>query len=424
MPSSGEPLRPSAEPAPRLPRWYLRRRPLYRRGHRLQLLQGAEALFPALIAAIDGARTAVRMATYLVHDDPQAEAVALALRRAADRGVEVQVVVDGFGSLSALEALHRWWDGSRVDWGVYRPLRRWWNWLQPRQLRRLHSKLWTVDGHRAFVGGINLIGDRWDLVHGPLDAPRLDFAVALEGPVVAACDHTIRALWHRARQGRDWREALRQRVDREPPSPARPSADRAAGAEVAFVLRDNLRQRHSILAMLLQACHSARTAIDIVCPYFFPGRRLRQALGAAARRGVRVRLLLQGRPDYRLAAWAASALYRELLQEGVEIHEYTAAFLHAKVVRVDEAWATVGSANWDPLSLWVNHEANVAVRDATFVEAVQAAIEAALQGAHRVEPHSFRGGWLGRHDWWSRPLVAVLSRLYLRLAGVRGRGGP
>jgi cardiolipin synthase len=371
------------------------------------------------------------MATYLVHEDPESQAVAHALRRAADRGVSVRVVVDGFGSLGAMDALHRWWDGSSVEWMVYRPLRRWWNWLQPQQLRRLHCKLWSVDGQLGFIGGINLVGDQWDPVHGHLDQPRLDFAAEVEGPVVAACEQTILALWHRTRQGADWREALRRAVapavapsQSVTPGLSARTAGAAASGEVAFVLRDNLQHRHSILAMLVQACSSARTAIDIVCPYFFPGRPLRAALCAAARRGVRVRLLLQGRPDYRLAAWAASALYRELLQSGVEIHEYTAAALHAKVVRVDEGWSTVGSANWDPLSLWVNQEANLAVRDVAFTAAVREAIERALEDARQVELHAFLGGWMGWRHWWIRSLVAMLSRIYLRMAGVRSRGGP
>jgi len=103
-----------------------------------------------------------------------------------------------------------------------------------------------------------------------------------------------------------------------------------------------------------------------VCPYFYPGRLFRRTLRGATRRGVQVRLLLQGKLDYRIAGLAAQVLYDELLAHGVRIYEYTPAFLHAKVALADDDWATVGSSNIDPLSLLLNLEANVVVRDAAF----------------------------------------------------------
>ncbi|WP_371070075.1 phospholipase D-like domain-containing protein, partial [Salmonella enterica] len=130
----------------------------------------------------------------------------------------------------------------------------------------------------------------------------------------------------------------------------RGAADLGAEAEegpvrAAFVVRDNLRQRRAIERSYVAAIRSAVRSVDIAVPYFYPGRRFRRALRRAARRGVRVRLLLQGKVDYRIAALAARALYEELRGHGVRIWEYTPAFLHAKVALVDERWATVGSSN-------------------------------------------------------------------------------
>ena len=134
-------------------------------------------------------------------------------------------------------------------------------------------------------------------------------------------------------------------------------------------MRDNLRQRRSIERSYVQAIGAARRQVDIVSAYFYPDRSIR-TLRDAARRGVRVRLLLQGKWDYRMAELAAHALCDELLSYGVQIHEYTAAFLHAKVAVVDDDWATVGSSNIDPLSLLLNLEGNVVVQDPAFAGAL------------------------------------------------------
>lgn len=432
-----------------LPAWYLQRRARYQPGNEVQLLQGGEQLFPALIEAVRQARFEVWLSTYIFHDDEAARAVARALAGAASRGVRVRVVVDGFGSMQAIDTLRAWWTDTAVALAVFRPLDRWWSWLQPEHLRRLHQKVAVVDGEVGFVGGINLIDDRLDLHHGALAAPRLDFAVRVRGPVVAPMTHAVRALWTRAAFGADWRDEV-SRIVRAPGGLKRarellqtmrlsgestPEASRSTAAtdktpvtepsqagtvQAAFLLRDNLRQRHSIQAALLQACARARREIDIVCPYFYPGRVLRRALLEAARRGVRVRLLLQGQPDYRIAALAASVLYRELLAGGVRIHEYTEAFLHAKVVRVDDDWATVGSSNLDPLSLLLNFEANLAIRDGRFVEHLSQQLEAAYAQAREVTASAQAEGWT---DGWlaavRRRFVATVARLYLRLAGVR-----
>ena len=143
-----------------------------------------------------------------------------------------------------------------------------------------------------------------------------------------------------------------------------------------------------------------------------------RALRHAARRGVAVRLLLQGRVDYRIAALAAQALYTELHGAGVRIFEYTPAWLHAKVAVVDADWATVGSSNIDPLSLLLNLEANVVVRDADFAAALSSRLDAAFDQSQEVTAAPARGGLRG---WLQRALVAWVANVYLRVAGITGR---
>ena len=398
-------------------------------GNEVELLRGGDALFPRMHAAIRAAHNEVWLATYIFHHDPTSLALADALIAADRRGVRVRLVIDGFGSNASVRTLAERFAGTGVAMAVFRPMDRWWRWFQPGQLRRLHQKLCVVDGHVAFVGGINVIDDRLDLHHGTSELPRLDFAVELRGSVVAGVAQSVRAIWSRAWLGREFDDALldylplRRRLGlwlsqvwRGPqrlPDPAQPLPPVSA----AFVLRDNLRRRRTIEHAYADAIAQASASVDIICPYFYPGQRIRQALRRAADRGVRVRLLLQGKLDYRIAGWAAEALYAELLGHGVEIYEYTPAFLHAKVAVVDGQWATVGSSNIDPLSLLVNLEANVVVLDAPFAARLAGEIDAAIAVSKRVS----ESGGQGLRAMLRRAVVAWFAYVFLRVAGAAGR---
>ncbi|MDP1691597.1 MAG: cardiolipin synthase ClsB [Burkholderiaceae bacterium] len=412
--------------------WYAQRDASFSGGNEVALLTGGDQLFPAMQQAIARARHDVWLATYIFHDDAAARAMADTLIDAARRGVRVRVVVDGFGSKASLPTLRRWFDGSGVALAVFRPIDRWYAWLQPGQLRRLHQKLLACDTERAFVGGINVIDDRNDLNHGATPEPRLDFAVALRGSVVGPVAQTARAMWTRAAFGRDWRDEVialarsaepvaraRSLIQRLRVSPGPEPAQAHAGAvRAAFLVRDNLRQRRAIERSYIDALSRARERIDLISPYFYPGRLFRRVLRDAARRGVRVRLLLQGKLDYRFAGLAAQVLYDEMLSRGVQIYEYTPAFLHAKVALADDDWATVGSSNIDPLSLLLNLEANVVVRDAAFTAALAAAFEQAVQVSREVTAPPLAPGWVSA---LRRGFVAWAANWYLRLAGISGR---
>jgi cardiolipin synthase len=401
-------------------------------GNRVELLEGGDQLFPRMCAAIDAAEREVWIATYIFYSDDASRRVADALVAAARRGVAVHLVVDGFGCLGTLAVLRQWLHGTPVRLEVFRALDRWWAWLQPGQLRRLHQKLCFVDETQAFVGGINIIDDRRDLNHGRTETPRLDFAVEVRGPLAQQVRATARAMWARAHLGRGWREELRLLLRSETPLGetlallralrARPLPQAAATAQqpvlAAFVVRDNFRLRRTIERSYIDAIRAARVRVDIAVPYFYPGHGFRRALRRAARRGVHVRLLLQGKIDYRIAAMAARAMYDEMQGHGVRIFEYTPAFLHAKVAVVDDDWATVGSSNIDPLSLLLNLEANVVVRDRAFAAALSARFEAALAASVEVTVAPARQGWRG---WLQRGLVAWFANVYLRVAGITGR---
>jgi cardiolipin synthase len=169
------------------------------------------------------------------------------------------------------------------------------------------------------------------------------------------------------------------------------------GLRAGLLLRDNLVHRRSIERAYLKAIGSAKREVLIANAYFFPGRRFRRALIEASRRGVPVRLLLQGRIEYTLPHLATQAMYPPLLAAGIEIVEYHRSFLHAKVAVVDD-WATVGSSNSDPFSLLLAREANVVVFDAGFAAELRGRLLAAMaDGGKPVEREQ-----LERRSIWQR----------------------
>jgi cardiolipin synthase len=420
--------------------WYAQRKPVYTGGNAVTLLRGGELLFPALHEAIDQARHTVWMAWYLVSSEGKSARVLQAVRQAARRGVRVHMVVDGIGSHDVPQELWSELIAAGVALTIYRPFHKLWGLFDSGQWRRMHMKLCVVDEAVGFVGGINLIDDRFDLDHGWSDAPRLDYAVRVTGPVVTPMLHTIRAIWTRAQFGRDWRDdvgtwlqdthkvkRLKKLVQQTrlklTPSEVGKLSKAAAVTQpmrCAFVMRDNLRQRRTIELAALQAIHQARTRIDIVTPYFFPRRAVRLALCNAASRGVKVRLLLQGKVDHALAGIVAKVLYWELQHHGVRIYEYQPAFLHAKVLCVDDEWATVGSSNLDPLSLVMNLEANLIVKDRGFVRTLTEAIKADFADSREV-PRLQRAAASAWNKGLGRRVVAAFAKVYLWVAGAGSR---
>lgn len=401
-----------------------------RDGHYVQLLQGGHEFFPALIRAIDHARSDVHLETYIFDFTGAGTEVAQALERAGRRGVAVRLVVDGVGTGPLPPAWQQRFDTAGVQWSVYSPLGTL-GLLIPSRWRRLHRKLCVVDGHIAFCGGINILDDFHDPHHGTLERPRLDFAVRASGTLVREVLETTTQLWWRLQAVRNVRQHN---------FPQAYSSFRAAGlhlpwtdaqteaaahvrvARAGLLLRDNVRHRTQIERAYLRAIATARQEVLIANAYFVPGRRLRKALILAARRGVRVCLLLQGRYEYFMQYHAARPVYGRLLAAGVEIHEYTDSFLHAKVAVIDAGgerpWATVGSSNLDPLSLLLAREANVVVADSSFARVLRDRLLRAIdQGSHRVDPAAF-----ANRPWTERALnllAFALMRIALFLTGSR-----
>jgi len=381
----------------------------YKPGNKLTLLRNGDGYFPALERVIDAAKHEVWFETYIFADDVSGRRVAAALERAAQRGVTVRVMVDGWGAKYYLTAsLEQSMVAAGVEFQRYRPEVAPWQ-FRFHRLRRLHRKLCQVDGRVAFVGGINVIDDSNTPGHIP---PRADFAVMVEGPIVIPISQTMQRVWALVQLVRSGNSDVALFPDHV-------RGERAGSQTAKFVTRDNLRHRRDIERAYLAAIRTAKDEIIIANSYFFPGMRFRPALKDAARRGVAVTLLLQARVEYMLLHFATRALYGQLLHAGINIQEYHRSMLHAKVAVVDDHWATVGSSNIDPYSLLLAREANVFVRDNGFNRELKAQlVEMVNTGSRRI----------ASDDWDSRPRlykVAIwVSYGIVRLAmGFLGFGG-
>jgi len=419
-----------------------------RRGHQLLLLQGGVEFFPSLVEAMDAARMVVHLETYIFEFAGTALSVAEALERAARRGVVVRLLIDGVGTPVVPEEWRRRFADAGVAMRIYAPLGRL-GLLAPRNWRRLHRKLCVVDGVVGFCGGINIIDDQNDVALGRLTAPRLDFALRVAGPLVDDMVDTMEQLWWRTLAARRVRQrefkaawdALRashpvgdfsrllQKIEalaeaqesarvEGPYGESTPSPLGVDGARATLLLRDNVTHRHDIERAYLKAIGEARQEVVIANAYFIPGRKLRRALTLAAARGVRVRLLLQGRYEHFLQYRAARPVYQRLVDAGIEIHEYAPSALHAKVAVVDRRWSTVGSTNLDPLSLLLAREANVMTNDRRFSNLLHSYLDGLLQHTGQLVDASA----LRRRPWVQRQLDRIafaVMRATLFLTGHR-----
>lgn len=397
--------------------------------HRIRLLQGGAEYFSALTTAIEGSYREVYLETYIFHVEGAVVAVAEALVRAAQRGVDVRIIMDGAGTPPLPGHWVTQFDAAGVQWHRFLPLQGL-GVVVPGRWRRLHRKLCLVDGRLLFCGGINLLDDFLDLNHGSQTVARLDYAVCVSGPLVAVARRMMVRFWLRLHASYQLEElqfraagtTLLGQVGGRMPThiDVSPWGDNAVleGVQARLVLRDNVRNRGRIEQSYRKAIVQARNEILIASAYFLPGRRLRTALVQAARRGVRVQLILQGRYEYFLQYHAARAVYAELLAAGIEIWEYHAGFLHAKVAVIDSRWSTVGSSNLDPLSLLLAREANVEVEDERFSKLLrQQLMDSVAERTRQVRAEDFaRRPWRGR---LLDGLAYALVRISLTLLGRR-----
>lgn len=386
-------------------------------GNEITLLENGEEFFPRVFACIANARREVIVETFILFEDKVGLQLQEALIAAARRGAQVDITIDDWGSpdftqhfLGALQEA-----GVRVH--AFNPGPKPFGW-RPHLLRRMHRKIVVVDSQVAFVGGINYSADHLS-DFGP--EAKQDYAVEIRGPLVSEIHrfcHLALAEGHRherkKRQWWRWRRQWRTMPENQP---------HAGGAEAMFVVRDNRRHMDDIERYYRLAIRSAKKRIVIANAYFFPGYRFIRELRRAARRGVDVRLILQGEPDMAFVKTAAEMLYHHLLRSGVRIYEYCERPLHGKVALMDDEWATVGSSNLDPMSLVFNLEANVVIRDRKFNSELSARLDKLMcEACNEIKPTQL--GELKGMAWLRSFLAFHFTRRYPRWAAWLPRHVP
>lgn len=366
----------------------------WRDGNRLQLLENGEEFFPAVFEAIAAAKKEVLLETFIFFNDKVGQELQKVLIAAAERGVSVDVTVDGYGSADLTGDFVAAMTLAGVRIHMFDPGKRLMGW-RVNVFRRMHRKIVVVDGEFAFIGGINFSADHLS-DFGP--GAKQDYALRVEGPIIHDIHRFALSTIAPEQASRRW---WQRRVRTQ--SNGYVGVSRGE-ARALFVTRDNNDHRTDIEQHYLQAIRDARSRLLIANAYFFPGYRLLREIRNAARRGVRVRLVLQGQPDMPIAKFGARILYNYLMSDGVEIHEYCRRPLHGKVALADYEWSTVGSSNLDPLSLSLNLEANLIIRDHNFNRQLHEKLDRLVQDDCRRIPLER----MVRGYWWRAPLAFVI----------------
>ncbi|MCI8211991.1 cardiolipin synthase B [Pseudomonas sp. S25] len=360
-------------------------------GNSVELLINGEDYFSRVFECIRAARKEVLLETFIIFEDRVGEALQQALIQAASNGAHVVVTVDDYGTSDLSKSFVSRMLAAGVHIQLFDPRPRLMG-MRTNLFRRLHRKVVVVDGELAFIGGINYSVDH--MSDTGLTAKQ-DYAVLVRGPIVADIHHSALRLLS---------EAVRAKV------PALKVATQHAGsARMLLCERDNEEHTTDIEEQYLQAIRNATQRITIANAYFFPSYRFLRELRNAARRGVKVTLILQGQPDMPFVRVCSRLTYTYLLRDGVKIHEYTQRALHGKVALIDREWSTVGSSNLDPLSLALNLEVNLFIRDQHLNQHLHEHLTG-LAAAHSKEM-SLKGA--ARGQWWRTPMI-FLSFHFLR----------
>jgi len=354
----------------------------WREGNRIRLLENGEEFFPRVYGAIRRAQRSLLLETFILFEDEVGKQLHGVLLEAAQRGVKIEMMVDGYGSPDLSDDYVQSLTSAGVRFIYYdpRPLVLG---MRTNLFRRLHRKIVVADDEIAFVGGINFSAEHITSF-GP--QAKQDYAVEVKGPIVEdisryvqqqiGSEQPTRRWWHRSH---------------------RPAQNRTPGdAQALFVFRDNDQHRDDIEQNYIDMLQSAREDVIIANAYFFPGYRLLREMRNAAQRGVRIRLIVQGEPDMPIVKVGAELLYNYLADAGVEIYEYIRRPLHGKIAVKDRQWATVGSSNLDPLSLSLNLEANLIIHDGQFNQQLRDNLDRLIaEDCQRVDKSQLpkRNGW-------------------------------
>jgi cardiolipin synthase len=375
-------------------------------GNKVTLLFDGPATMREMIASVRAARSTINLETYIFDQDQIGLEFANLLIEKRREGVVINVMYDSVGTLGTPQEFFDRMKAAGITLLAFNPVnptRRPGRWELN---NRDHRKVLVVDGKVAFTGGINISSTyanssffrarQKPQQNGNQKVGWRDTHIKIEGPAVATLQWSFVNNWVRQAGGE------LPRADYFPPLVA-------AGDKIVRVLATEPDHDSSIYKSLLLAINEASKSIHITAAYFVPDDQVVDALRAAAKRGVDVKLVLPGVSDHSLVFHAGQAFYSELLDAGVKIYQLQVAVLHAKTAVIDSAWSTIGSANIDSRSFIHNYELNVVVLDPGFGQAMESAFNEDLRDSKQVTLEQWRGRpmmdrfkeWLGRMtEYW------------------------
>ncbi len=339
-------------------------------GNKVDILEGGDAAYPAMLAAIRGARKTVAMASYIFRDDAAGREFADALIAAQRRGVQVRVLLDGIGAgyFHSGVFYHMRRNGVMVESFLHT----WLPWRMPFLNMRNHRKLLVVDGAVAFLGGVNVGAENLARYAGR--RPIHDVHFRVEGPVTRVVMDAF---------ARDWTFTTDELLDDDDWWPALEAEGTVFARGVRSGPDADLYKTELILGAALNL---ARKRIRIVTPYFLPESRLQFAIQEAGLRGVEVEIVLPGRSDQRLMDWAMRGQLRFFRHVKACFIVTPAPFDHSKLCTVDGEWSLVGSSNWDARSFRLNFEFDLEITDRELTARLDAMIDAKIARGMRVSP--------------------------------------
>lgn len=371
-----------------------------RGGNRVRLLADGTEYYSEMLNLVASARHDLQFESFIFRSDAVGRVFADQLARRAADGVRTRVLYDPFGSIMSRRGpIGRHFRGTLVEAHAYNPPRPHLDFLRD---GRDHRKLVVRDRREAVVGGMCL-ADVW-LGNCVDRCTWKDAAVLLRGPAAERCGRAFDELWSgTARRGRRrGRPEASERTNADAPSEIS-----YVNGEVPVRVIAGIPGDGRLAAVLRRVFRAARREILVTNPYLVPPRPLLDALVGAARRGVRVHLLVPGRNNHPIAGLASEHLQGELLRAGVRISRWSGPMLHAKTVVVDRRWSLVGSSNLDSLSLRRNAELDVEVHGSALGEQMARLFERDLSLS---EPYRL-GDWGDSSGVrrWGRRLAAALS---------------
>lgn len=354
----------------------------------MRLVRSGSDYFDTLVQIIQSAKHTLHLQTYIYDDDVTGRRIAAALKGAAQRGVTITVLLDGFGSQSLTKRFISSLRETGIDLRFFSPV------FSTQSIylgRRMHHKIVVADSSTALIGGIN-IADKY--AGTATNTAWLDYALLLEGGVCQELDTLCRNMYRRRNR------LARLRTTRHSKT-LPPTDDNADLFFVKIKQNDRLKGKNQISRSYIRAIRNARNSIYITGSYFLPGLKLRKALIAASKRGVEVNLILAGVSDVPLFQAATTWLYDLLLRNGIKIYEWKQSVLHGKVAVIDNNWATIGSFNLNHLSAYGSIELNVDVTDDKFVSDFKHELKFVIEtGCEQVLTERQNNHWTARLKRW------------------------